>query len=142
MKIRPKRTFGWFLENKLFYLYFVLYISASISLLLFFKRMFFDGLNRTVGWVWEFYNLYFVSFFILSIYFFGLLLLLLLKRKTNRILSTVFLIFVLIVIISDKISRLGYQSIYILMLFSVLISVILFSILFFQALFKRKTKAT
>jgi len=101
MKVKPKRTLNWYFENRLFYLYLTISIillsvnNISNSNVIGYDRTFSIGYG--ILGEFKYWSLIYSHY----IYFFGLLLLLVLKKKTNHILSKLFIALVLIALIIE-----------------------------------------
>jgi len=83
MKVKPKRTFGWYLENGMFYL-FLIFLTLNLIIFGLFDINF--EINKTVGWLFDWsgaFNFYYYKYSTV-IYFIGFLTLLILKKKTIK----------------------------------------------------------
>ncbi|WP_298895800.1 hypothetical protein [uncultured Psychroserpens sp.] len=130
MGVKPKRTFGWFLEHGMVYLLLIYVIFFfSVGGLYPFNTF---GLNRTVGWLWDISNVRFYFPFFLLIYLLGSIMLTLLKRKTNKIIA---LLFLLVIVMSTIMNSFGYYEAEAVLS---LLSMVVFVILFFKSLLAKK----
>lgn len=136
MKVKPKRTFGWFLENGMFYLFLiVLVINLLVSGVDPIIRIIDNGgFNKTVGWMWELTNVNNLKPIFFTFFLFGFFLLLVLNKKTNRKLSLIFLIAIVIILFYDFMPYGNYAIVYYFKLFTF----VMYIIIFFQALFRKQ----
>lgn len=128
MTVKPKRTFNWFLENGMIYL-FLVYLIFFYSFIGFYPYGY--SLNRTVGW---FYNLTGLRFFfpiLLVIYLLGFFIIALLKLKTSKQISLLFLVTLIFGILMNE---LGFPEIEVFLYF---VSMVMFVILFFKSFITR-----
>ncbi|GAA3647835.1 hypothetical protein GCM10022397_35910 [Flavivirga jejuensis] len=125
MRVKPKRTVSWYLENGMLYLYLILVIFNIVTWGV--SDINFFGFNKTVGWSFNYediFNFYYYGYSTF-IYLFGFILLMILKKKTNKILGAIFMILVILPLL---ITNLIYLR---------LLTFLIFLILFFDALIKR-----
>lgn len=123
MSTRLKRTFSWYLENRLLYLYLSLLtiyiVMTGIPILT-------QGINKTVGWKWILLSVDFViTYYTLGIYLVVLIILLIFRRKTNSSLSKIFLFGLFLIFLWDSLYGLnyavvGYFKVFIFLLFIIL----------------------
>ncbi len=133
MKVKPKRTFSWYLENGMFYL-FIIFLTFNLILFGFFDINF--EINKTVGWLFDWSGLFHLFYYKYSavIYFIGFLTLLILKKKTNKKLSIVYLTLILLVVMLT--SKTHYNSYIVLKI----LALTTFLLLFFDAILRKKKK--
>mgnify|MGYP000724920459 CR=1 FL=1 len=121
---KQKRTFDWYTENQLFYLYLMLLI---IYLVMTGIPVIIHGINQTISWRWYLTSIDFIiTYYTLGIYLVGLIILLIFKRKTKKIISKFFLLGLLIIFLWDSIYGMnylivGYFKIFIFLLFITII---------------------
>ena len=132
MEMKRKKTFGWYIANRLFAAYNMLLI---LYLTLTGIPVFTNGINRTVGWLWISTSINFIiTYYTLVVYFFALLILYVFKRETNKILSKIFMFCLGLIFIYDSFFERNYL---VVGYFKVLVFV-LFLVLFFSVLLKKE----
>ena len=126
MNVKPKRTFSWYLENRLLYLYsllLILYLIVNIVIPFFI----YGGFNMTISWRWIITSIDFIiTYYTLAIYLIGLIILLILKRKTNNVFSKLFLLGLVLIFIWDTLFGMnymvvGYFKVFVFILFLVIV---------------------
>ena len=100
MKVKQNRTFGWYLEHGMVFLTLILLIfyPAYVG----YSRNYTIGVNRTIGRLWDISNIKLTWPFILGFYTLGFLVLKLLKRSTDRMLSAILLIILVLTMLLDE----------------------------------------
>jgi len=129
---KQKKTFKWYIENRVLSVYLVMlifyFMYLGIPILTY-------GINQTLSWKWMLMSTDFIlTYYTLILYFLGLLILLIFKRKTNKLFSKLFLLSLLVIFLYDSI----YGFNYMIVLHFKLFTLVLFLILFFSSLLKRK----
>lgn len=135
MKTKPNRTFTWYLENGMFFIYLILWVMFT-SLNGISGNVY--GVNKTVNWLYDIsssFNLYY-TLYSEVVYFLGFLILLVVKKKTNKKLALIFLTLILFFNLSESLNLIEYDKAYILKV----ITFIVFVIMFFNSFFRKEKR--
>lgn len=135
MKVKKAKILNWYFENGMIFLFSILTIIYFINQAISIYKV---GHNRTIGWKWILTSTDFIlTYYTLVFYFFGFLVLFILKRKTNLLLSKLFVIILVLIFIYDSI----YANNRGIILYTKLINFLLFLYLFFSSLLKKRSNS-